>query len=61
MGELAMEYTTVKEAAVRWNISPRRVQRLCEQERIPGVQRFGKSWMIPQDAVKPTDPRKDRT
>ena len=28
--------------------------------RIPGVERFGKSWAIPEDAKKPTDPRKDR-
>ncbi len=56
-----MEYITVKEAADKWNISPRRVQKLCEQERIPGLLRFGISWMIPKDAVKPADPRKGRT
>lgn len=53
-----MEYITTREAAVKWNISPRRVQKLCEQERIPGVLRFGISWMIPIDAQKPADPRK---
>ncbi len=53
-----MEYITVKQTAIKWNISPRRVQKLCEEKRIPGVQRFGISWMIPKDARKPTDPRK---
>jgi hypothetical protein len=28
--------------------------------RIPGVERFGKSWAIPEDAKKPTDPRKEK-
>ena len=55
-----MDYITVREAAVKWDISQRRVQKLCEQGRIQGVLRFGKSWMIPSDAKKPADPRKIR-
>ena len=35
---------------------------LCQsnvaQGRIPGAERFGRSWAIPDDAVEPTDPRK---
>jgi excisionase family DNA binding protein len=53
-----VEFISVKDAALLWNISERRVQKLCADKRIQGVQRFGKSWMIPKDAVKPTDPRK---
>lgn len=53
-----MEFISVKDAALLWNISERRVQKLCADKRILGVQRFGKSWMIPKDVVKPTDPRK---
>ncbi len=49
-----MEYITVKEAAAKWGVTPRRVQILCNQEKIKGAVRFGKSWMIPQRAVLPS-------
>lgn len=52
-----MEYMTAKEAAAKWGISERRVQVLCEQGRIEGVQKFGKSWAIPKEATKPNDAR----
>ncbi len=55
-----MEFITEREAAVKWAISRRRVQKLCEQDRIQDVLRFGKSWMIPSDAKKTVDPRKIR-
>lgn len=53
-----MDFITVQEIAIKWDISQRRVQKLCKEGRIQGVLRFGKSWMIPSDAKKPTDPRK---
>ncbi len=31
------DYMTAQEAAERWNISVRRVQRLCKENRIEGV------------------------
>ena len=49
----AMKYITVKEASQKWNVSTRRVQILCNQTRIKGAYRFGKSWMIPSTAVLP--------
>lgn len=55
-----MDFISVREAASKWEISERRVQRLCEDGRIKGVQRFGRSWMIPKDAEKPNDLRKER-
>ena len=48
---------TAKEAAEKWAITPRRVQVLCAQGKIPGVVRFGVTWAIPKDAVKPKDGR----
>ena len=33
----------------------------CQAGRIPGVTRFGRSWVIPADAKKPTDPRSIKT
>lgn len=53
-----MGYISVKEAAKMWNVSERWVQRLCEEDRIDGVIRFGRSWMIPKDAEKPKDLRR---
>lgn len=51
------EYISAPEAAVKWGISERRVQKLCEEGRIPGVAKFSRMWLIPKDAVKPTDGR----
>ena len=45
------------EAAVKWGISERRVQKLCEAGRIPGVSKIGYMWLIPKDAEKPVDKR----
>lgn len=55
-----MDYMTVKEAAEKWNISPRLVQRYCAEGRIAECRKFGKSWEIPVTASKPDDPRKSR-
>ena len=52
-----MDYITAKEAAEKWEISERRVQLLCEQGRIEGIQRLGKAWAIPRDSRKPNDNR----
>lgn len=46
------EYVSVKEMASKWEMSERRIQKLCEKNRIKGVQRFGCFWMIPQMAEK---------
>ena len=56
-----MSYITVREAADKWNVSTRRVQFLCSQNRIKGAYRFGKSWMIPETAVLPNARRKEAT
>ena len=55
-----MEYMSCPEAAKKWGISERRVQRLCEDARIPGIQgvsKLGYMWLIPKDAEKPIDGR----
>ncbi|MBQ4071150.1 MAG: hypothetical protein IJD51_01880 [Clostridia bacterium] len=48
-----MQYITVREAAEKWGVTARRVQMLCNEERIKGAYRFGRSWMIPTTAVLP--------
>ena len=52
-----MDYITVKDAVEKWGITPRRIQVLCAQGKIPGAVRFGVAWAIPKDAVKPKDGR----
>ncbi|MFA6755589.1 MAG: tryptophan synthase subunit beta [Bacilli bacterium] len=52
-----MTYLSVKEISDLWKINERRVRKLIENERIPGVMKVGKSWLIPSDAIKPNDGR----
>lgn len=52
-----MEYISISQAAEKWGITPRRIQVLCKQERIPGATRIGFVWAIPADAEKPKDAR----
>lgn len=52
-----MEYIGVQQAAKQWGLSDRRVRLLCEQGKIEGVIREGRSYRIPADAVKPLDGR----
>ncbi len=52
-----MDYISCAEAANKWGISERRVQKLCEGNRIPGVSKFGSVWLIPKNAQKPIDGR----
>ena len=52
-----MNYVSTKQASEKWGISQRRVRILCEQGKISGVIRVGKSFSIPEDAKKPADGR----
>lgn len=51
------ETMMVKEAAMRWNVSERRVSTLCKEGKIEGAVKEGKQWSIPADAEKPADSR----
>ena len=44
-------YSTT-EAAEALNISSRRVAVLCTEGRFPGAQKIGKTWVIPESAIK---------
>lgn len=52
-----MEYMKVSQAAEKWGISARRVRLLCSENRIDGVIKKGKLYMIPIDTLKPVDER----
>ncbi|WP_435387691.1 LuxR C-terminal-related transcriptional regulator [Flavonifractor hominis] len=53
-------YLSIREAAVKWGVSERRINQYCSEGRIPGAERFGGSWAIPEHAQKPGDPRKQK-
>lgn len=55
-----MELLTTSEMAKKWDISRRRVTTLCAQGRIEGAILKGNTWLIPEDAEKPDDPRRVR-
>lgn len=50
-----MGYLSASQAAKKWNISQRRVQVLCSENRIEGAFKVGEVWAIPDDAPKPLD------
>ena len=52
-----MQLQSVKQTAERFNISERRVQKLCEEGRIEGARMISNVWVIPGNAPKPSDER----
>lgn len=48
-----MKYISVAEAAKRWGISERSVRNYCANGRIPDAFLTGKTWNVPETAVKP--------
>ena len=51
-------YISIREASYRWGVSERRVNQYCAEGRIPGASRFGRSWAIPENTEKPSEPRR---
>jgi hypothetical protein len=54
---LESELMTTKDAAAIWGITPRRVQILCDNGKVSGAVRLGKTWIIPKGTPKPIDGR----
>lgn len=48
-----MKYLSVAETAKKWGISERSVRNYCEQNRVPSAFLTGKTWNIPENALKP--------
>ena len=48
-----MKYLSVADVSKRWNLSERSVRNYCAEGRIDGAFLTGKTWNIPEDAVKP--------
>ncbi len=53
-------YLSIREAAEKWGVSERRINQYCSEGRIPGAEKIGKAWLIPANADKPGDPRKQK-
>jgi hypothetical protein len=51
------DYLTIKETAEKWELTPRRVQKMCSDGKIEGAVKFGRDWAIPKDAPRPADGR----
>ena len=49
-----MDYMTLKEAAEKWGVTPRRVNYYCAGGRIPSAVKMAGVWLIPKTAEKPT-------
>lgn len=51
------EYWTIKETSEKWNLSIRRINTLCQEDRVKGAIKFGNTWAIPAGTPKPDDAR----
>ena len=55
-----MDYMTLKEAAEKWGVTPRRVNYYCAGERIPGAVKIAVIQLVPKNAKKLIDGRKKK-
>ena len=49
-----MKYLSVSDTAKKWGVSERSVRNYCAGGRMDGAFLTGKTWNIPENAVKPT-------
>ncbi len=52
-----VDFLTTKQASIEWNISQRRITKLCEENRIKGAVKTAGIWLMPIDTKKPQDAR----
>ena len=46
-------YTTISELAKEWDLTVRRIQKLCSDGKFPGAKKFGTIWAIPKGVERP--------
>ena len=51
-------YLSIRETSYKWGVSERRVNQYCTQGRIPGAERFGRSWAIQTGGSPESKPHK---
>jgi hypothetical protein len=54
-----LNWMNPKQAAESWGISDRRVQALCAAGKVQNATRLERGWLIPKDAPKPLDGRRN--
>ncbi len=54
-----MRYVLVSEIASRWGVTDRSVRKYCADGKIDGAFLTGKTWYIPENAVKPSRKRRE--
>ena len=52
-----MEFLNVVETSLRWNVPVRKVTAWARDGRIPGAQKSGREWLIPENSSIPLDGR----
>jgi len=52
-----MDLMTTKDASIKWGISIRRIQVLCDNGKISTAFKQGRVWVMPKDTAKPIDGR----
>ncbi len=50
-------FMTLKEAAKKFEVSERRLNTLCLENRIQGASKVGNLWLVPDTMKKPEDKR----
>ena len=50
-----MDYMTLKEAAEKWGVTPRRVNYYCAAGRIPGAVKMAGVWLLSKEIAKPAE------
>ena len=48
---------SIRQASVKWDITPRQVNELCREGKIPGADKVDTRWIVPDTAEKPVDGR----
>jgi len=56
----AMDYITAQEAAAKWKVTIRTIARYAQNGKIKGAVLIGNGWLIPRDAARPADGRRNR-
>ena len=50
-----LKFISAKESAEKWNVSEKKVEKLCAENKIPGAIAVGNMWKIPSTAQAPTE------
>ena len=53
-----MDFISIEAAAAKWGVSLRVAQRYCADGKIAGAKKYGRAWMIPEEAGRPSDARR---